>query len=117
MTKTYQVIVDGLFPNKDLPLKIDSPIDGRQAISFVKTVTYQEDLKQSLLEIQIETGRKHQIRRHCADLGFPVVGDRLYGQAGINEPLQLLAYSLSFFCPIEKVIKKVVSDKVLTLSA
>ena len=55
----------------------------------------------SLLEISIETGRKHQIRRHLAGLGHPIIGDRLYGRpAGV--PLQLLAFYLDFDCPLNK---------------
>jgi len=33
----------------------------------------------SLLELQLVTGRKHQLRRHLADAGMPVVGDKRYG--------------------------------------
>lgn len=35
----------------------------------------------SLLEVELETGRKHQVRVHLRDLGHPVLGDRLYGRA------------------------------------
>ena len=38
--------------------------------------------KRSLLEVQIETGRQHQIRAHMAWLGHPVIGDERYGTKG-----------------------------------
>ena len=36
----------------------------------------------TLLELELETGRTHQIRVHAAHLGHPVLGDRQYGRAG-----------------------------------
>lgn len=43
----------------------------------------------SILDVQLLTGRKHQIRVHLAELGHPILGDRKYGQAG--DPHKLLA--------------------------
>ena len=40
----------------------------------------------TLLKIQLETGRKHQIRVQLADRGFPILGDRKYGGAAIAQP-------------------------------
>jgi 23S rRNA pseudouridine955/2504/2580 synthase len=41
----------------------------------------------SLLEAELRTGRTHQIRVHCAHLGFPIVGDEKYGDFALNRRL------------------------------
>lgn len=55
----------------------------------------------SLVELQLETGRKNQIRVHLQDIGYPVVGDYKYGD-GDNSigRLGLHAYKLCFIHPI-----------------
>jgi len=55
-----------------------------------------------LLTVRIDSGRKHQIRRHLAELGFPVLGDRLYGDNRQGQ-LSLCAWSLQFICPVEQI--------------
>jgi len=100
--KHYQIWVHGRFSDKatvDNPTRVDAEIDGRSAVSYFSLISYDESQDRSLLEVTIDTGRKHQIRRHSAGLGFPVVGDRLHGQEGDKENLQLTAYYLSFKCP------------------
>ena len=55
----------------------------------------------SLVECELETGRKNQIRVHMADLGHPVVGDHKYGSE--NDPIRRLglhAYMLCFVHPV-----------------
>jgi 23S rRNA pseudouridine955/2504/2580 synthase len=41
----------------------------------------------SLLEAELRTGRTHQIRVHCAHLGFPIAGDEKYGDFALNRTL------------------------------
>jgi tRNA pseudouridine32 synthase/23S rRNA pseudouridine746 synthase len=102
--KRYQAWVAGDFSEQPDPLRVDEALDGKSAISEFSFV--QIDAGRSLLDVRIATGRKHQIRRHLAGLGYPVIGDRLYGtgeQDGVD--LQLTAYLLAFRCPVagEKV--------------
>lgn len=74
--KRYQAIVHGEFPEfKDIDLEVDN----KPAMSHVKKLKYNKVLDQSLVEVEIETGRKHQIRKHLSESGFPIVGDRFYG--------------------------------------
>ena len=47
------------------------------------------------LELRPRTGRTHQLRVHCAELGCPVVGDPVYGKGTGREPLMLYARSIS----------------------
>jgi 23S rRNA pseudouridine1911/1915/1917 synthase len=56
--------------------------------------------RHTLLEIDLETGRKNQIRAHLSELGCPIVGDRKYGAA--DNPIHRLAlhaFSLTFTHP------------------
>jgi tRNA pseudouridine32 synthase/23S rRNA pseudouridine746 synthase len=101
--KRYLAIVVGEFPNTGDIQTIMSIIDGKKAISHVSKLSYCPHLQQSLVDIKIETGRKHQIRRQLSESGHPIIGDRLYGQPEDNsehtDNLQLCCYSLAFRCP------------------
>lgn len=102
--KTYQAIVHGnaaqQIPNG---ITITTKVDGKHACSHIKPIAQQilNDKNYSLLEVQIETGRKHQIRQHLASIDLPIVGDRLYGNAKAGDiDLQLRAVRLSFDEPL-----------------
>lgn len=58
----------------------------------------------ALLKLNLETGRTHQIRVHMSHLGYPVVGDYLYGGEAVHliERQALHAHTLSFLHPITK---------------
>lgn len=49
------------------------------------TVINSYDNNSSLLDVQIETGKTHQIRAHLAHIGFPIIGDGKYGDFEVNK--------------------------------
>lgn len=73
--------------------------DGLYAVTHYKVVQQNEEF--SLLEVELETGRKNQIRVHMQDIGHPVVGDKKYGSKakGIRR-LGLHAKVLAFKHPV-----------------
>ncbi len=109
--KQYKVIVDGEFPDKTVTF--NDEIDKKPAVSHVSLLKYNEKLNQSLVNVEIETGRKHQIRIHLSQAGFPVVGDRLYGNKKNTFDLQLTAYKLSFPCPVNHIEKTFILNEEL----
>lgn len=56
----------------------------------------------SLLEVELETGRKHQIRAQLSYIGHPILGDKKYGSttAGPNQGIALVAKRLEFRHPV-----------------
>lgn len=72
-----------------------------------KAITHYHTIKRangySLVELQLETGRKNQIRVHMQDIGHPLIGDGRYGIDGGPNPLgrmALHAFKLSFYHPV-----------------
>lgn len=99
--KHYQALVHGDFSAVPQNHRVNLPIDGKTACSVFSFVDFIDG--KSLVDVQLLTGRKHQIRKHLRALNFPIVGDRLYGEANDSAPdLQLQAVTLSFLCPIEQ---------------
>jgi 23S rRNA pseudouridine1911/1915/1917 synthase len=94
MVKRYLALVEGAMPTAEGV--IDAPIgrDPRQRLRMgllsvtsggrearTRFRTLEEHGGRSLLEVQLETGRTHQIRVHLAAVHHPVVGDSVYGRA------------------------------------
>ena len=125
LSKEYLAAVKGVFePNK---LLIDKAIGkdrhsaqkmrisatgkpSQTEVRFIKVSLSAQGQTQSLLLVNLLTGRKHQIRVHLSSLGFPLVGDALYGgvsslQRGTKkkhkvQSLMLHAYRVGFIHPV-----------------
>ncbi|MEM7763138.1 MAG: pseudouridine synthase [Pseudomonadota bacterium] len=99
--KTYHATVSGLPPAVNFPLEITEAIDDKPARSTVNLLRPDAERQRTVLKVTLHTGRKHQARRHLAEVGWPIVGDRLYGDAdATDEDLQLVSASLAFTCPL-----------------
>ena len=111
--KIYYAVVKGKLPYKSG--KIDAPI-GRNPENRTKMAVTKKNSKKALtlftvkeflgdntlLEIELKTGRTHQIRVHFAHIGYPIVGDRKYAKGksvpGVKRQL-LHAYQLGLYHP------------------
>ncbi|MBL1433040.1 MAG: RNA pseudouridine synthase [Gammaproteobacteria bacterium] len=115
IVKCYQALVHGNFPDAQT---FEGKIDGKPAMSHCKQLSYLADTNCSFIEVSIETGRKHQIRRHLSEAGYPIVGDRLYGEledvADID--LRLTSHYLSFVSPRDKSEKHYILPNQLHLA-
>ena len=119
--RRYRALVTGRFPTG--PVLLDYPIgpvphrrlgtvqavreDGKPSRTRVRLVEVRSE--SSLVDIEIETGRTHQIRIHLAAFGHPLAGDPLYPTGGVPDPgtevlpgeigYRLHAYRLGFEHP------------------
>ena len=93
-------IVSWLTEN-EISLKISSSRTdngGKEAITNYRVIKSNDEF--SLLEIELETGRKNQIRVHMESIGHPIVGDRKYGSTTTIGRLALHARVLEFYHPM-----------------
>ena len=93
------------------------PNGGQEAITHYRVLRRNDQY--SLLEAELETGRKNQIRVHMQHIGHCIIGDKKYGggPSPINR-IGLHAYVLSFKHPVtgeEKVFETAIPKKFLSL--
>ena len=79
-------------------------LDGKKAHTDFRLLHHQNGISQ--LNIQLQTGRTHQIRRHAQQNGFPIIGDHKYGGAAkrLWPRLALHAHTLRFTHPKTGVV-------------
>lgn len=79
----------------------DNPEEGQLAVTRYKVLRRRNGY--SLLEVELDTGRKNQIRVHLKDLGHPIAGDRKYGaKPSPIHRLALHAQTLRFVHPVTR---------------
>ena len=106
-SKLARVKLGQAFENKIGEASVD--IEGKQSLSTYIRLKVVRSLKNeflSLIELSPKTGRTHQLRIHCASLGFPILGDKLYGVEGMvlkNKGLFLCATGIAFLHPVTNV--------------
>ena len=115
--KIYHAILVGLL--KENFLEINLPIgrhnlyrkkmtvreDGKEALTYIKVLRRFKN--HTLAEINLKTGRTHQIRVHCSYKGFPVAGDKIYSKSFSKyDGLMLMAKEIEFMHPITKETMK-----------
>ena len=101
--KTYHAVTVGKMPPKGeciLPIDDKPAHSGFQVISSLPSPKYGA---LNLTELEPFTGRRHQLRIHCAHLGNPILGDKEYGKPGLiqhGKGLYLCASHLRFDHPV-----------------
>lgn len=115
LARCYTAVVEGtvtppqgtvrtwLKEGRTLAMYVSRPGDGQEAVTHYRVI--QADREYSLLDVELETGRKNQIRVHMRHIGHCVAGDRRYGAS--RDPLGRLglhARLLSFRHPVTQAL-------------
>ncbi len=101
--KVYYAVVVGAMKTRG---RIEATIDGKESVSdyeVEQTINSKRFGFLNLVKLQPKTGRRHQLRKHLASIGNPILGDSEYGKEGLilkGKGLYLHAYSLQFMHPI-----------------
>lgn len=113
LKKTYLAVVHGILEKSDGVFSdylkkigngntiVTTKNDGKYSELHYKVLSYNKKDKQTLVEINLITGRHHQIRVQFASRGYPLCGDQRYGKEDKTQ-IALYAYKLEFIHPVTK---------------
>jgi 23S rRNA pseudouridine1911/1915/1917 synthase len=101
--KYYIAIVAGVLPEKEFKVEsfigrhptdkirmtTQNPLNPKIALTSGEVLGYIDELY-SVVKIKLETGRTHQIRVHMASIGYPIIGDSVYGDEEVNKKVKKL---------------------------
>lgn len=114
VSRHYFAIVYGAFSETkgtiNMPIGRDASnrtkmaVDPKGRVATTHFNVLEEYLNHSLLEVELETGRTHQIRVHLSEISHPILGDEVYGPRKVfgKTGQYLHAYKLVFIHPITK---------------
>ncbi len=100
--KLYRIEVRGRVNDEG---EIATMLDGKPALTRYRRLGYEANTDSSKVDVELVTGRKHQIRRHFASIGHGVLGDPAYGNNKDLRGLQLKAIVLEFTCPLTQLLR------------
>lgn len=117
LKKRYLAVVNGIIKNdndeltnyivkcKDNSSKIT--VKGEGQIAKLKYTVLERNIKENLtlVDIDLETGRHHQIRVQMANIGHTLYGDQRYGKQD-KKQIALFSYELEFIHPVNKELMK-----------
>jgi len=118
--KYMAVTIGNMLPSGE----IKTAIDGKESKTFFElqhSIVSERFSLLNLVQLTPKTGRKHQLRKHLAQIGNPILGDREYGTENLilkGKGLYLHACSLEFVHPITEehiAVKTSLPEKFLTL--
>lgn len=120
--KRYVALVAGLMEKTEgevrLPLSADWPnrprqkvdaVNGKKSLTRYRVLSHDVATETTRVELELATGRTHQLRVHMAAIGHPIIGDALYGGPSA-ERLMLHASMLSFIHPVSAALLMLESD-------
>lgn len=79
----------------------ENKIQGKKSVTEFRCIERKKsknnkNIGQTILDINLVTGRKHQIRAQISNYGYPIIGDRKYGINDKNDSLHLYCYYIAF---------------------
>jgi len=92
----------------------------QKIITSYKVIKENKKENTSILDVNLETGRTHQIRAHLAHIGYPIIGDGKYGINEINKKFKqktqlLQSYSLTFNFTSDSVFLEYLNNKTIKI--